>query len=109
MIGDPDGPDGGETERLLAEAREQNLNLRDALIGAEAAAAQARRDIDEIFHRLDVRETELKRLKELLGFELDTPLEQVARSLGKPGSGDPSGSSTGSGVVRRRPRSVPGR
>jgi len=67
--------------RLLAEAEEKNLNAVDAILGAEATAAQAKRDIDGIFHRLHIREQELRQLKELLGFGLDTPLEEIARAL----------------------------
>lgn len=88
----PDDLDGGTIEegpsdlarlrRRLAEVEEQNLNATDALIGAEAAATQARRDIDEIFHRLHVREQELKRLKELLGYDLETPVDEVAQAIG---------------------------
>ncbi len=68
--------------RRLAVAEERVLNLVDAVVGAEAAAAQARRDVDHIFHRLHLREQELKALKEMLGFELDTPLDEIARGLG---------------------------
>ena len=76
--------DQAELHRRVVEAEERNLNLADALVGAEAAAAQARRDIDDIFHRLHARETELKELKELLGFGLDTPFEEIARALNGP-------------------------
>ena len=65
----------------VAQVEEQKLNAVDALIGAEAAAAQARRDIDEIFHRLHLREEELKQLKEALGHNLDTPNDEIIASL----------------------------
>lgn len=66
-----------ELRQRLAEAEERNLNAVDAIRGAEARTAQAKHDSDELFHRLDVRETELKRLKELLGFDLETPFDEV--------------------------------
>ena len=86
----------------LAEVEEQHLNATDALIGAEAAAAQARRDIDDIFHRLHVREQELKELKELLGFELETPVEEIIPALG--GRTRPLGRSLRRRSVRSKPR-----
>ena len=73
--------DEAALRRELAEAKERNLNAVDALIGAEAAAAQARQDIDDIFHRLDRRESELRQLKELLGFELETPMDVIESTI----------------------------
>ena len=67
--------------RRLAEAEERNLNAIDAIRGAEARAAQAKRNFDELFHCLDVRENELRRLKELLGFTLETPFDEVRAAL----------------------------
>lgn len=91
-----------ELRRRVAELEEQHLNDTDALIGAEAAAAQARRDIDDVFHRLHVRENELKELKELLGFELETPIEEITPTLG--GSGRPTGHTVRRRLVRSKPR-----
>lgn len=71
-----------ELRRRVADLEERHLNDTDALIGAEAAAAQARRDLDDIFHRLHVREKELEALKELLGFELETPIDEIIPALG---------------------------
>jgi hypothetical protein len=70
-----------DLRRKLLAANERNLNAIDAVTGAEAAAAQAGKDIDGIFDRLHRREQELKALKELLGFTLETPLAEIARSL----------------------------
>lgn len=92
-----------ELRRRVAELEEQHLNDTDALVGAEAAAAQARRDIDDIFHRLHVREHELEELKELLGFELETPIEEIIPAVGS------SARQLGRSVRRRSVRSKPRR
>ncbi len=88
--------------RRVAELEERNLNATDALIGAQAAAAQARREIDGIFHRLHVREQELQELKELLGHELNTPNEEIIRELSR--NSRLSGRTTRRRSVRSRPR-----
>ncbi len=77
------GSDGELTElrRRLMETEERCLNAVDAVHGAMAQAAQAKRDAEEYFHRLDIRERELRRLKEFLGFELETPLDDVLSTL----------------------------
>jgi len=105
--GVPDGvPDDGDPEaelrRRVAELEERHLNDVDALIGADAAAAHARRDIHEVFHRLHVREEELKELKELLGFELETPIEEITPTLsgGRRSAGRPARRRS----VRSKPR-----
>lgn len=97
-----EGSEQAELHRRLAELEERHLNATDALIGAEAAVAQARRDIEEIFHRLHVRERELTELKELLGFELDTPIEEIIPALG--GGSRPLGRSARRRLVRSKPR-----
>lgn len=110
MIRPDDGlgdlPDDGdpvpELRRRVAELEERHLNDTDALIGAEAAAAQARRDIDDVFHRLHVREEELKELKELLGFELETPIEEITPALS--GGRRPVRRSVRRRSVRSKPR-----
>ncbi len=101
--------DGHETadrlddlRRRVAELEEQHLNATDALIGAEAATAQARRDIDDIFHRLHVRESELKALKEALGYELETPVSEIIPTLGR--RSGPSTRQARRRSVRSRPR-----
>ena len=78
---DVDSATLAELKQQLAEAVERNLNAIDAIRGAEARAAQAKRDSAELFHRLDVRETELRRLKELLGFDLETPFDEVRATI----------------------------
>lgn len=72
-----------ELQRRLARAEERNLNAIDAIRGTEARLAQAEKDVDEIFHRLDVREKELAQLKEYLGFRLDTPLDEVLDAVAR--------------------------
>ncbi|MDH3299860.1 MAG: hypothetical protein OES24_05070 [Acidimicrobiia bacterium] len=99
---DADGDELSRLRRRVAELEEQHLNATDAVIGAEAAAAQARRDIEDIFHQLHVREEELKELKGLLGFELDTPLEEIVPALG--GGSRPLGRSARRRSVRSKPR-----
>ena len=75
---------GGELTELhqrLMETEERCLNAVDAVHGAMAQAAQAKRDAEEYFHRLDIRERELRRLKGFLGFELETPIDEVLLTL----------------------------
>lgn len=52
-------------DRLRGE-QEKTLNAVDAVLGAQAAAAQAKAETREVYHRLHVRERELEQLKELL-------------------------------------------
>lgn len=69
VIGDE--PDAREVivdlRRRLAVEREVALNAVDAVLGAQAEAAQVRAENKELFYRLHVREVELEQLKELLG------------------------------------------
>lgn len=51
--------------RLRVE-EEKSLNAADAVLGARAAAAQAKAETQDVFYRLHVRETELAQLKELI-------------------------------------------
>jgi exonuclease VII small subunit len=83
--------DVAELRRRLARAEERNLNAIDAIRGAEARLAQAEKDVDDIFHRLDVREKELAQLKEYLGFRLETPLDEVLDALARGDGGDDGG------------------
>ena len=55
-----------DLRRRLRVEEEKSLNAVDAVLGARAAAAQAKADAQETFYRLHVRETELAQLKELL-------------------------------------------
>ncbi len=55
-----------DLRRSLRAEQEKTLNSVDAVMGARAAAAQAKAETQEVFYRLHVRETELAQLKELL-------------------------------------------
>ncbi len=58
-----------DLRRRLRAEQEKSLNSIDAVLGAQAAAAQAKAETQEVFYRLHVRETELEQLKELLADE----------------------------------------
>lgn len=55
-----------DLRRRLRIEQEKALNAVDAVMGARAAAAQAKAETQDVFYRLHVRETELNQLKELL-------------------------------------------
>lgn len=55
-----------DLRRRLRIEQEKALNSVDAVMGARAAAAQAKAETQDVFYRLHVRETELNQLKELL-------------------------------------------
>lgn len=91
-----------ELRRRVAELEERSLNATDSVIGAEAVAAQARRDADDYFHRLHLRERELEDLKESLGYELDTPIQEILPALAR--SSQSSNRLTGRKLIRAKPR-----
>ncbi len=77
-------------ERLEGELwaeQQKNLNLTDALIGAEAATVQAKLDNDALFDRLHAVSTELVKLKALLGYDSSTPHSQIEHDLARPWAG----------------------
>lgn len=69
------------------EEREQRLNAVDALVGAEAAVAQAKAETEDVLYRLHVRETELEQSSALLaelearGLRADPTVADAARNL----------------------------
>lgn len=82
---DPDQPSSPVDRKLLAEAlaeaREQNLNLLDEVIGARAAAAQARQDHDATFYLLDVTTRQLNELKAALGYEPEADVADIVNAI----------------------------
>lgn len=91
-----------DLRRKLRAEQEKSLNATDAVLGARAAAAQARAETQETYYRLHVRETELAQLKELMAAQAETSSDaghrddhlkhRVEQILGRPvrsvGSGD---------------------
>jgi hypothetical protein len=74
--------------RLQLE-QEKSLNALDAVLGAQAAAAQAKAETREVFHRLHVREQELTQLKELLAQLGGDPFDDGgAPPVDRPNNGD---------------------
>jgi hypothetical protein len=74
----------GDPELLaeaLARAREENLNLLDEVIGARAAAAQARKDHDATFYLLDVTTGQLNELKAALGYRPEDEVADIIRAI----------------------------
>lgn len=67
-VGGPPDPRGviDQLRDRLRHEQEKSLNSVDAVLGAQAAASQAKAETREVYHRLHVRETELAQLKELL-------------------------------------------
>lgn len=67
----PNPPDPGavidDLRRRLRAEQERALNATEAMRGARAEAAQTQAEVRELQHRLHVRETELRKLEELLG------------------------------------------
>ncbi len=120
-----------DLRRKLRAEREKSLNATDAVLGARAAAAQAKAETQEIYYRLHVRETELAQLKELMAAQADEERDaaqgedhlknRVEQILGRPvrpagRSGDSGGagqqsiaanaSSTARGVIAAAKRFV---
>jgi hypothetical protein len=73
---DPDSP-----QEALARAREENLNLLDEVIGARAAASQARKDHDATFHLLDVTTGQLNELKAALGYRPEDEVADIVHAI----------------------------
>lgn len=68
-------------QEALARAREENLNLLDEVIGARAAAAQARKDHDATFHLLDVTSGQLNELKAALGYRPEDEVVDIVQAI----------------------------
>lgn len=92
-----------DLRRRLRAEQEKTLNSVDAVLGAQAAAAQARAETQDVYYRLHVRETELAQLKELLDgssdrFRTGAELETGARG----------GSAVEADTTEREPYPMPG-
>ncbi len=81
-----------DLRRKLRAEQEKSLNSVDAVMGARAAAAQAKAETQETFYRLHVRETELAQLKELMAEQNQPAATPGPSSTGSPGTGSWSGS-----------------
>lgn len=78
------GRSDGDEESLreaLVRAREENLNLRDEVVGARAAAAQARKDHDATFYLLDTTTRQLNELKAALGYGPDAEVVDIVHAI----------------------------
>lgn len=68
-------------QESLLHAREENLNLRDEVIGARAAVAQARKDHDATFYLLDVTTRQLNELKAALGYGPEAEVVDIVHAI----------------------------